>query len=110
MPEPREWAATFAQAAMEAAFGIRPVAQLVRWTTPDVQLLLTRRAALARRAGRRLGVQVGKPRLRTLVIGSPSARVREVAAVVTGPERVRAVAFRMEGYHGRWRVTALDIG
>ena len=30
---------------------------------------------------------------------------RSASAVIAEPERVRAVAFRMEGVHGRWRVT-----
>ncbi len=28
---------------------------------------------------------------------------------VAEPQRVRAVAFRMEGLHGRWRVTELEM-
>jgi hypothetical protein len=36
--------------------------------------------------------------------------VCEVSAVIAETDRVRAVAFRMEGLHGRWRVTELEIG
>jgi hypothetical protein len=120
LPEPRDWAATFALAAMEVAAGLRPSGQLIRWTSPEVHEALTLRGALnARRRQARAGrppiddrpVPAGrKVSLRALVTGTPADGVCEVAAVLRGPDRIRAVAFRMEGYGGRWRVTALQIG
>jgi hypothetical protein len=40
----------------------------------------------------------------------PADGVAEAAAVVHGPQRTRAVALRLEGMDGRWRVTAFQAG
>jgi Family of unknown function (DUF6459) len=109
LPEPRAWAAMFVQAAMEVAGGLRSAGQLVRWTTPDVHAILVRRGALTTRV-HTPGRPVGKPRLRALNACTPRPGICEVGAVIAEPDRVRAVAFRMEGLHGRWRVTELEIG
>jgi Family of unknown function (DUF6459) len=110
LPEPTAWAATFIQAAMEVAGGLRSAGQLVRWTTPEVHALLVRRGALTARARRGGGTFGSKPRLRALLSCTPRPGVCEFSAVIAEPDRVRAVAFRMEGLHGRWRVTELQIG
>ncbi len=114
LPDPRHWAAQFVQAAVEVATGRRPVTQLVRWTSEDVRALLTRRAALsARRQASRPGAAAG-PARRTVVSSArafqPCAGVVEASVVLADGDRVRAVALRMEGLDGRWRVTALEIG
>jgi len=109
LPEPKAWAHTFIQAAMEVAGGLRSAGQLVRWTTPEVHAILMRRGALTARARRGVST-TSKPRVRALVACAPRPGVCEVSAVIGEPERVRAVAFRMEGLHGRWRVTELEIG
>jgi Family of unknown function (DUF6459) len=100
------WALHFTQAALEVVAGLRTPAQLVRWTSPDVQVALRRRHALARRAGAR------PPRstVRSVHVTQPARGVAEVAAVVTDGVRHRALAFRMEGTTSRWRVTALELG
>lgn len=51
-----------------------------------------------------------KPRLRALTACVPGPGICEIGAVIAQSDRVRAVAFRMEGTHGRWRVTDLEIG
>lgn len=106
LPAPHDWALHFSQAALEVATGLRPPAQLQRWTTPPVLASLTRRHALAQRGGGR------PPRatVRSLRVCEPAASVGEVSAVVTDGPRVRALAFRMEGDGGRWRVSALELG
>jgi hypothetical protein len=109
LPEPKAWAATFIQAAMEVAGGLRSAGQLVRWTTPEVHAILVRRGALTARARRGI-MTTSKPRVRALVACAPRTGICEVSAVIAEPDRVRAVAFRMEGVHGRWRVTELEIG
>jgi hypothetical protein len=105
-PEPREWALQFSQVALEVATGLRPPAQLLRWTTPRVLAALTRRHALAQRSGGR------PPRgtVRSVHVCEPAGGVAEVAAVVAAGARVRALAFRMEGEGDRWRVSALELG
>jgi hypothetical protein len=94
---------------MEVAGGLRSAGQLVRWTTPEVHAILVRRGALTARARRGIAT-TSKPRVRALVACAPRAGVCEVSAVIAETDRVRAVAFRMEGLHGRWRVTELEIG
>ncbi|WP_285596498.1 Rv3235 family protein [Kineosporia sp. NBRC 101731] len=109
LPEPRPWAAAFIQAAMEVASGLRPPTQLIRWTTPEVHGTLVRRGTLTARALRNGNGMGTKPRLRALRVCVPKTGVCEVSAVIAEPERVRAVAFRMEGLHGRWRVTEFEM-
>jgi hypothetical protein len=95
---------------MEVAMGLRPPGQLIRWTTPQIHEALARRGALVTRAVRRSGGPLLKPKVRALLVCTPAPRICEVSAVIADPEKVRAVAMRMEGYQGRWRVTVLDLG
>jgi hypothetical protein len=110
LPEPRAWAAQFVQAAVEVSAGARSPAQLVRWTAVDVHALLVRRWSLATRVPnggahlRRAAV------VRAVRVCRPRDGVCEASAVVVDRGRVRAVALRMEGLDGRWRVMALDVG
>ena len=48
--------------------------------------------------------------VRSVRIGEPRDGVVEACALVSDGGRLRAVAVRMEGLDGRWRVTALEIG
>lgn len=109
LPEPRAWARQFIQAAVEVTTGLRPASQLRRWTSDEVQSMLTRRANLTRRVAQ----QERRPR-RSVVRSTHLCILRdgvaEVSAVVDDGHRVRAVALRLEGLDGRWRVTALQIG
>ena len=104
--DPRQWALRFSQVALEVATGLRPAAQLVRWTTPAVMAALARRHAIAQRGGGR------PPRatVRSVRLCEPVAGVGEVTAVVAAGSRVRALAFRMEDEGGRWRVVAFELG
>ena len=110
----QQWASRFVQAAVEVASGVRPSGQLVRWTHPDVQLLLERRAALATRLSRRTVASGGLSRERVVIRRVLSCPVRscvhEVSAVVQDRDRTRAVALRIELFEGRWQATALELG
>jgi hypothetical protein len=128
-----------AVAGVETLAGIRPLAQLARWVTPEVYDALGRRAALTER-GRRAREPAGdRPRLGSgragsdgghtgssrggpgdAVVHRPSVRrVRacvvsehavEASVVVAHADRVRAVAVRLTRSAGRWRASALVIG
>ena len=50
------------------------------------------------------------PRLQTVRVCEPADGVAEACAVFRRAERVRALAFRLEGLDGRWRITVLQIG
>ena len=111
LPEPGPWAAQIAQALVEVMSGLRPAAQVVRWTTPQVYAVLARRGALAARrraSGSRTGTQ--RALVRSVHVCEPADGVAECGVVVTEGERVRAMAVRLSGQDGRWRGEALQIG
>lgn len=111
LPEPRPWASRLVQAIVEVTSGVRPVSQLVRWTTTDVYATIQRRIAhnelLNQRSatGRRIGAIV-----RSIHVDEPADGVAEVCAVVQHGARCRAIALRLEGFDGRWQCTALQVG
>jgi hypothetical protein len=105
LPDPDAWTRRMVQAVIEVLTGVRPLAQLLRWTSPDVYAGLQRRGAATVRpvSGRRAVV-------RSVRLCEPADGVVEACAVVIGNGRARAVALRLEGLDGRWRMTALEIG
>jgi len=111
LPEPKPWAGRFVQAIVEVMSGVRPVGQLVRWTTTDVYATMQRRIAHTElvnqgaRGGRRAGAIV-----RSIHVDEPADGVAEVCAVVQQGARCRAVALRLEGFDGRWQCTVLQVG
>jgi len=115
LPPAAPWARQFVQAALEVAAGRRPPNQLVRWACEDVFSTLARRASRA--GGVEPGAGAAGARPPATAVAVRSVRVCRLAddlveagAVVTDRGRIRAVALRMEGADGRWRVTALEIG
>ena len=109
LPDPGPVVAGVVQAVVEVLSGARPAAQLLRWLSADVYAGVQRRAALAARMrGRRPLAR--RATVRRVVLSSPRDGVAEAAVVVQDGQRVRAVALRLEGLDGRWRVTALEVG
>ncbi len=114
LPEPDEWAARIGQALLEVMTGSRAAPQVLRWTTPEVYAEVARRGALAaRRAG--TGRQSGMPVrhrvvVRRVLVCEPADGVAEASVVVVDGDRVRALAMRLSGQDGRWRVEALQVG
>lgn len=94
-------AQVFATALVEVLAGRRPIGQLRMHAAPAVF------AGLAARSPNELG---GPAQLLSVRLGQPADGVAEVSATVRSGTRARAIAFRMEGVDGRWRVTALEIG
>lgn len=109
LPDPARWVAQFVQVAVEVAAGFRPAGQLVRWTSDDVFQRLQRRNRLAGRPEMRTRARAGHTQVRGVRVCLPRDGVVEASAVVWGRDRVRAVALRLEGWDGRWRVTALEL-
>jgi hypothetical protein len=97
---PRPAAAIVVRAIVEALSGVRPVAHLTGWTTPQLQSTLER-----------FRVQnAGRGTVRSIRISQPRPGAAEVCAVISRGDRIAALALRMESTGGRWRVTALQIG
>lgn len=110
LPEPRPWAGRLVQAVVEVTAGVRPLTQLVRWTTTEVYESMQRRATHALASGR--GDETGRwaEVVRSVRVSEPVDGVAEVCAIVQQGPRCRAVALRLEGIDGRWQCTALHIG
>lgn len=112
LPEPGPWAAQIGQAIIEVMAGTRVPVQLVRFTTPSVYAVIAGQGARAAR--RRVHAPTRSSRQRTfvrrVVVCEPADGVVEASLVVADGDRVRAVAMRLVGEDGRWRVEALQIG
>lgn len=112
LPDPTAWSARIAHALLEVMTGVRPAPQVVRWTTPEVYAVVARRSALAARRvsqGRAPRVRQ-RVRVRRVRVCEPVDGVVEAAVVVQHGTRVRAVALRLVGQDGKWRVSALQVG
>ncbi|GAA4971513.1 Rv3235 family protein [Kineococcus glutinatus] len=109
LPATDQWCRRYVQVLLEVLAGQRPATQLLRWSSTDVYAALQKRAALSARL--RLGTAPTRPpAVLSLRSCAPRDGVSEAAAVVRDGGRVRAVALRLEGWDGRWRVTALEMG
>jgi hypothetical protein len=89
-----------ARALVEVLCGQRPVAQLRVHCAPEVFAGLQARPVLRGALGHLLNVRVCEP----------ADGVAEISVVFRRAERVRAMAFRIQGVDGRWRITALQTG
>ena len=108
LPPIGPWAARLAQAVLEVCTAGRPVAQLLRWTEPEVYRELE--ARYAPRAQRRLDRRraVIAEHVRSVHVCEPADGIAEVSVVIGGGERPHALALRLEGWRGRWVCTSLD--
>lgn len=107
LPDPQQWAAHIAQAIVEVMAGSRAAPQVLRWTTPEVYAVVARRGALSARRG---APAAHRAKVRRVVLCEPADGVAEASAVVIDGPRVRALALRLVGLDGRWRVEALQVG
>ncbi len=89
-----------ARGLVEVLSGQRPVSQLRVHCSPEVFAGLQGRPVLRGALGHLLTVRVCEP----------ADGVAEVSVVFRRAERVRALAFRIQGVDGRWRITALQTG
>lgn len=108
LPDASRWAASIAKASVECLLGLRPSGQLGRWLDGPVYEALARRADLAVRmlgTSRSPGVRL----ISTHVQQCEDGAIEATACLHDG-RRARAVAVRLEVFHGRWLVTSLEIG
>ncbi|MBI1377077.1 MAG: 3-hydroxyacyl-CoA dehydrogenase [Frankiales bacterium] len=108
LPDPAPWTAQLVQAVVEVLAHERPRHQLARWLSPEVYADLGLHLAASPPAR-----PAGPGRVRRTVssthVFEPADGVVEATAVVVGGRRARAVAVRLEGWDGRWRVTRLAV-
>lgn len=100
LPPAGRTASVLARALVEVLCGQRPLPQLRVHCAPEVFAGLQTQPVGRGALGHLLTVRVSEP----------ADGIAEVAAVFKRAERVRALAFRIQGVDGRWRVTALQTG
>ena len=101
LPPARRAASVLARALVEVLSSRRPVAQLRVHCAPDIYAGLLERPFAGHQA---------LPHLMNVRVCEPADGVAEVSAVFRRADRVRAIAFRIQGVDGRWRITALQLG
>lgn len=100
LPDPDRWAATLARAVVEVVTGARQAPQLRRWLLPELYgALAAVHLSPCARGTRPVHV-------RTCPI---DAATTEAAVIVSTAARTYALALRLEEYHGRWMMTALEL-
>lgn len=111
LPDPEPFLRNVTQGVLEVFSGVREVDQLMRWVAEDAYRSLVVRANLATRARNARGQVAQRPPQSILAVqhSSPADGVVEGVVIVRGPARSRAVAMRIEGLDGRWRVTSLAV-
>ncbi len=111
LPDPDPFLRNITRGVLEVFAGVREVDQLSRWLTEDAYRKLVTRANLAARARSARNVPARRPVHVVLSVrhSSPADGVVEAVVVVQGPARTRAVAYRLEGMDGRWRITSLAL-
>ncbi len=100
LPAAARSARVLARALVEVLSGQRALTQLRVHCAPDVFAGLQTHPIVRGTLGHLLTVRVCEP----------ADGVAEVTVVFRRAERVRALAFRIQGVDGRWRITALQTG
>ncbi|HEX8496810.1 MAG TPA: Rv3235 family protein [Actinomycetales bacterium] len=108
LPGAQDWGRRLVQVVVEVMCGQRPAAQLVRWTSQPVYDQVVCQTLPHVRQGP--ATPRRRARISSVRVCEPVDGVAELSAVVHGQYRVQALAMRMEGRDGRWRVTALETG
>jgi len=119
LPDPKPWAGRLVQAIVEVVSGVRPVSQLVRWTSAEVYESVQTRMrkepvapTLARPSSSAARVPSSRfaEVVRSVHVSEPVDGIAEICAILQQGRRCRAIALRLEGLDGRWQCTALHIG
>jgi hypothetical protein len=105
----RSLARIVALACVEAELGLRPARQLSAWLDLPTYGKMTRRAELASRIRPDRGA-AGVPQALGSRCCPTGDGAYEASATVQLPDRVRAMALRIERHRNRWKVTALELG
>jgi hypothetical protein len=114
LPDPKAFSLNVTHRALEVLAGTRDLRQISRWVTDDVYLSLTNRV---NERLRKLSLLPAELRVRVkptftlshLKLTAPRESVMEGSLMVRFPSRVRAVAFRIEGFDNRWRASSFTL-
>jgi len=87
-PHANPWPSRFAQVLVETLAGSRPASQIVPWTTQQTRRQISHLGPI-------LGANL-RPRVRRVIVTSPTGGVLEMTVIVAAGEHVRAVAVRLE--------------
>lgn len=111
LPPPEVFVRNIVRGILEVLAGVREVEQLARWLSEEAYRSLVTRANLAARArsARRVPARRDVHEIRSVHISSPADGVIEATVTASARVRTRAIALRLEGMDGRWRVTALGL-
>jgi hypothetical protein len=101
LPPAQRAGSVLARALVEVLSGQRPLAQLRVHCAPEIYAGL---------GDRPTAPQLALPHLLTVRVCEPADGVAEVSVAFRRADRVKALAFRIEGVDGRWRITALQLG
>jgi hypothetical protein len=105
LPDAAAWSAILACALYETIHGRRPPGQLSRWVDERVLASVVRR----RRASRGGNLPQRGAAVHSVRLQFPHPEVAEVSAHVSLGARSAALAFRLEGWSGRWLCVALEF-
>lgn len=111
LPDPEPLIINLTRCVIEILAGARELEQISRWITDEVFTSLARRVSFAARSRAVKGVSAQRPRFTILSVRAfePQPGVVEAAVVVQMPQRVRALALRLEGLDSRWRATSISV-
>ncbi|MBD8205459.1 3-hydroxyacyl-CoA dehydrogenase [Microbacterium sp. CFBP 8790] len=111
LPPPETFIRNIVRGVLEVLAGVREVEQLARWLSEEVYRSLSVRANLAARArsARRVAALRDVHEIRNVHLSQPADGVVEATVTAAARARTRAIALRLEGLDGRWRVTALAL-
>ena len=100
-----------APAVLEVLAGARPARQLVNALNPECMGKLEHHLRIGQGQQPDPGVCCySNPRVLRIRISQVLPLVFEAAVVLLDLQKVRATALRIERWHGRWQVTAMEIG
>lgn len=114
LPDPEDFVRNFTHRAVEVMTGSRDISQIARWVTEDVYLSMKKQVN-GRIRKMSLVSTDAKPqvalnfRLSHVKVTEPREGIIEACVLVTGGQRVRAAALRLEGLDRRWRASSFTL-
>lgn len=111
LPSAETFTLNIVRGVLEVLAGVREIDQLARWLSEDVYRTVALRASLAARARSARGAPTPRSThiIQSVHVSSPADHVVEATVTAATRLRTRAVALRLEGLDGRWRVTSLGL-